>query len=142
MPKTGLTQKRIEELRNDRYRRKRDLRLKNEADIRNFVNDVGICLLFPVRGLEIPNVYQAVAGYQKGTTPEHHDPAISLTWNTKDRSLDKHWWYYGKLLKGKATLVSFNLLPHFYALSENFGGEDDYLHEYEAGTLSADARNI
>lgn len=128
-------------LRNERYHRKRNLRLTNADAIRVFVDDVGVCLLFPVQGIEMPNVYQAVAGFEKDTTSKHNDPHISLTWNTKDRALDKRWWYYGKLIKGKATLVSLDLLPCFYALSENFG-DDDYLHEYEAGTLSADARNI
>ena len=41
------------------------------------------------------------------------------------------WWFYGKLLRHKATLVSLDFLPNFYALSENFGDyEHDYLEEY------------
>lgn len=137
-----LTPARIAALRDARYRRKRSLRLKDADDIRAFVDDVGVCLLFPIQGIEMPNVYQAVAGGEKALTPQHDDPHIALTWNTKDQALDKRWWYYGKLIKGKATLVSLDLLPHFYALSENFGGEDDYLHEYQSGALSADAKNI
>lgn len=129
-------------MRNARYRRARNLRLRDADGIREFVNDVGLCLLFPVQGLEMPNVYQAVAGFAKQTTPQHDDPTISLTWNTKDRALDQRWWYYGKLIKAKATLASFEVLPQLYALSENYGEPDDYLHEYEAGTLSADAKNI
>jgi hypothetical protein len=128
--------------RNTRYRRLRNLRLRNADDIREFVDDVGLCLLFPVQGIEMPNVYQAVAGFAKDTTPKHDDPTISLTWNTKDRSLDQRWWYYGKLIKGKSTLASLDVLPSLYALSSNFGDPDDYVHEYEAGTLSAEAKNI
>jgi hypothetical protein len=139
---TRLTFAQIQKRREERYRLRKTLRLKDADDIRHFVNEVGVCLLFPVQNVEMPNVYQAVAGYAKDMTPKHDDPAISLTWNTKDRSLDKRWWYYGKLLRNKATLVSLDLLPAFYALSENFGEEDDYLHEYQAGTLSADAKNI
>jgi hypothetical protein len=76
-------------------------------------------------------------------TSKHDDPVISLTWNTKDKALDQRWWYYGKLIRGKATLLSFEMLPYFYALSENFGNdEEDYLTEYEGGTLTADAKNI
>lgn len=142
MGEGSLTLKHIEALRNERYHRRRDLRLTNENDIRRFVDDAGVCLLFSAQGIEMPNVYQAVAGYAKGMTAKHNDPAISLTWGTKDRSLNQRWWYYGKLLKGKATLVSLDLLPSFYALSENFGSDDDYLLEYEAGTLSNDAKNI
>jgi hypothetical protein len=137
-----LTLAQIQKRRDERYRLRKTLRLKDADDIRQFVNEVGVCLLFPVQNVEMPNVYQAVAGYAKDMTAKHDDPAISLTWNTKDRSLDQRWWYYGKLLRNKATLVSLELLPAFYALSENFGEEDDYLHEYQAGMLSADAKNI
>lgn len=118
-------------------------RLKDAKAIQAFVNARGVCLLFPVQNMDMPNVYQAVAGYDKDMTAKHDDYAISLTWNTKDNALDKRWWYYGKLLRSKATLVSLDLLPCFYALSENFGNEaEDYLEEYEAGALSADAKNI
>lgn len=99
-------------------------------------------MLFPVNGIEMPNVYQGVAGSRREVAVSNRDPVIGLTWNTKDKALDKRWWYYGKLVKGKATLVSLDLFPNFYALSENFGDDDDYLTEYEAGTLSADAKNI
>jgi hypothetical protein len=137
-----LTLAQVQALRNERYHRKRQLHLADAEDIRAFVGEVGLCLLFPVQGIEMPNVYQAVAGFEKDTTSKHNDPHISLTWNTKDRALDKRWWYYGKLIKGKATLVSLDLFPCFYALSENFGDDDDYLVEYQAGTLSNEAKNI
>ncbi len=137
-----LTLKQIESLRNERYRRRRDLRLTDENAIRRFVDEAGVCLLFSAQGVEMPNVYQAVAGFAKHMTAKHNDPVISLTWGAKDRSLNRRWWYYGKLLKGKATLVSLDLFPSFYALSENFGDDEDYLLEYEAGTLSNDAKNI
>ena len=38
--------------------------------------------------------------------------------------------------------ISFDLLPYFYALSENFGELDDYLQEYEDGKLTAEAKAI
>jgi hypothetical protein len=129
-------------LRDQRYRRSQKLRLRTADDIRGFVNDVGLCLLFPVNNIEIPNVYQAVCGAPKDTDTTLRDANIGLTWNTKDGALDKRWWYYGKLIKSKATLVSLDLFPNFYALSDNFGDPDDYLAEYVAGTLSADAKNI
>ena len=142
VPKQTLTLAQAQALRNRRYHRTPGLRLRNADDIRKFVDDVGICLLFAAKGIEIPSVFQAVAGFEKDLTPKHDDSTISLTWNTKDQSLDKRWWYYSKLLKGKATLISLELLPCFYALSSNFGDPDDYLNEYEAGTLTAEARNI
>ena len=129
-------------LRDQRYHRKPGLRLRNVEDIRQFVAEVELCLLFPVQTLEMPSLYQAVCGHANPTDTSLRDTNIGLTWNTKDHALDKRWWYYGKLVKSKATLVSMDLFSSFYALSENFGDPDDYLTEYEAGTLSADAKNI
>jgi uncharacterized protein YcaQ len=56
--------------------------------------------------------------------------------------LSARQWYYAKLLRGKATLVSLEVMPYFYALSENFGSADDYLAEYEAGRLSQEAKAV
>lgn len=128
--------------RQRRYRRLPALRCQNADDIRNFVNEVGFCMLFPVQGVELPNVYHAVAGFEKEMTAKHDDPSISLTWGTKDQSLNKRWWFYAKYIRGKATLIALDLLPYFYALSENLGDEDDYLQEYQDGKLSTDAKNI
>jgi hypothetical protein len=138
-----LTLAALDQQRARNFQQTDKLRLKDVAAIRKFVDARGISMLFPINGIVLPNVYQAVAGYAKDMTAKHDDPTISLTWNTKDQSLDKRWWFYAKLLRGKATLLSLDMLPNFYALSENFGNdEEDYLTEYEAGTLTADAKNI
>ncbi len=39
-------------------------------------------------------------------------------------------------------MVSLEVLPHFYALSERVGDLDDYLLGYETGRLSREARQI
>ena len=60
-----------------------------------------------------------------------------------NQSLDKKWWYYGKLIRDKATLIGLDFLPNFYALSENFGDyEQDYLEEYRTGQLTSEARQV
>jgi hypothetical protein len=38
--------------------------------------------------------------------------------------------------------VSLELLPYFYALSENFGDLSDYLQEYEDGKMTAEAKVV
>ncbi len=138
-----LTLEALNQQRARRFHMSDKLRLKSATAIRAFVDEAGFCMLFPIQGIVLPNVYQAVAGFAKDMTAKHDDPVLSLTWGTKDTALDKRWWYYGKLLRGKATLISIAMLPQFYALSENFGNdEEDYLEEYNAGALSADAKNI
>lgn len=64
---------------------------------------------------------------------ERDDPDIGKCWGWKDQALAKRWWYYGKFLRRRATLVSLAELPYFYALSENYGSLDDYLQEYAEG---------
>ena len=92
--------------------------------------------------VETPNLFHAIAGRVRPVPMEHGDPDISKCWGWKDQSLDKKWWYYGKLLRRRATLVSLEMLPYFYALSENLGLLDDYLAEYEDGKLTAEAKAV
>jgi hypothetical protein len=137
-----LTLTQIKDLRERRYHRRPELALQTVEDAIAFLDDVGFCFLFPIKGVELPSLWDAVCGRVKPVPNEHHDPHIQKTWGWKDTSLDKHWWYYGKLLRKKATLVSLKLLPFFYALSENYGDPEDYLHQYHDGRLSHEAKLI
>jgi hypothetical protein len=129
--------------REARYRRRMDLRVTTKEEARRFVDDVGYCFLFPIQGIEMPSLWDAIAGRVIKTSPQHRGYEIERTWGWKDESLGLRMWYYGKLIRSKATLASLKFLPHFYALSENFGDyESDYLDEYRAGQLSAEARAI
>lgn len=106
------------------------------------MNDVGLCVLFPVQCMELPSLWGAIDG-STGPLPHHHDDeALAKTWRRKDTLPAQKLIYYGKLLRGKATLLALDLLPSFYALSPNFGGEADYLVEYKVGQLSREARDI
>ena len=124
------------------YRRTPDRRLWTVKDARAFVEEVGCCHFWPIKGVETPNLFHAIAGRERPVPMEHGDPDISKCWGWKDDSLDKRWWYYGKFLRRRATLVSFEMFPYFYALSENYGSLDDYLQEYEDGLMTAEARAI
>ena len=91
----------------------------------------------------MPSLWDAIAGRVVKTYSSHSGYEIERTWGWKDDALNKKWWYYGKLIRHKATLVSLDFLPNFYALSENYGDyEHDYLEEYHAGRLSAEAKAI
>lgn len=126
-----------------RYRRRLNLRITSPAQAVKFVNAVGFCFLFPIQKMELPSLWDAIAGRVVKTYPDHKGYEIERTWGWKDESLNKKWWYYGKLIRGKATLISLDFLPNFYALSENFGDyEHDYLAEYKTGQLSAEAKQI
>ena len=89
----------------------------------------------------MPSLWTAVAG-DRPVADKHDDPG-HITWGWKDRALDKKMWYYGKILRKKATMVSLEVAPYFYALSENYGApEEDYLIAYEEGRLSQAAKQV
>jgi hypothetical protein len=131
------------EQREARYRRRMNLRVTTKEQAVTFVNDVGFCFLFPIQGVELPSLWDAVAGRVMKTTNKHSGYEIERTWGWKDEALRQRLWFYGKLLRSRATLVSLDFLPNFYALSENYGDyEHDYLDEYRTGALSAEAKTI
>jgi hypothetical protein len=137
-----VSQNRVVEQREYNYRRTPERRIQTVEEARAFVEETGFCHFWPIKGAELPNLFHAIAGRERPVPMEHDDPDISKCWGWKDRSLDQKWWYYGKLLKRRATLVSLTELPYFYALSENLGDLNDYRQEYADGQLTAEAKTI
>lgn len=137
-----VSQEWLAEQRDYNYRRTPERRIQTQEEARAFIEEVGFCHLWPIKGAELPNLLHAIAGRARSVPEEHGDPDGSRCWGWKDQALGKRWWYYGKLLRRRATLVSLDLLPAFYACSENFGDLDDYLEEYRAGMLTAEAKRI
>lgn len=133
---------RILRMRDHRWRRTRARRLRTPAEARRFVRTVGFCLFWPTEGIEMPNLLHAIAGNARPLAAGYNDASIGKSWSWKDEALDKRWWYYGKLLRRRSTLVSLDLLPAFYALSENYGDPQDYVMEYHEGRLSAEAKAV
>jgi hypothetical protein len=132
----------ILEQRNMRYRRTPERRIQMVEDARAFVEDLGFCFLWPIKDIEMPSLFHAIAGRVRSVPMKHNDPDLSKCWGWKDRALGLRWWYYSKMLRRRATLISLDLLPYFYACSENYGGLDDYMDEYRAGTMSAEAKGL
>jgi len=108
---------------------------------RRFVDARGFIYFWPIKGIDLPSLWTAVAG-ERPVADQHDDPG-HVTWGWKDGALDKKIWYYGKILRRKATILSLAVAPYFYALSENFGSpEEDYLIAYHEGRLTQSAKQI
>ena len=118
------------------------MRLRNSQQALAFIEDVGFCYLFPVRGVEMPTLWEGICGESRELPHHHDDRELGYAWDWKDELPSRGVVYYGKLLRQKPTLVSLELLPYFYALSENYGEIDDYLIEYEDGKLSEEAKRV
>ena len=107
----------------------------------SFVNQRGFVFFWPIKGIDLPSLWTAVAG-DRPVADKHDDPA-HVTWGWKDNALPKRIWYYGKILRRKATMISLEVVPYFYALSGNYGSpEEDHLIAYEEGRLTLAAKNI
>jgi len=137
-----LTTSQLEALRDRRYHRTQKLRVRTEDEAKAFVDEVGFCYLFGDRTVEMPTLWEAVCGERRSVPRHHRDPDLGRTWRWKDTLPSRGEIYYGKLLRGKPTLVSLQWLPYFYALSPNYGEVEDYLLEYEEGRMSAEAKAI
>jgi len=116
-------------------------RLKTKDEAIDFVKERGFIYFWPIKEVLLPSLWVAVAG-DRPVADKHDDPG-HITWNWKDSSLGTHDWYYAKVLRKKATLIAMDVVPYFYALSENYGDpEGDYLTLYEQGRLSQEAKVI
>lgn len=106
-----------------------------------FVNERGFVYFWPITGVTFPSLWSAVAG-DRPVADAHDDPG-HVTWRWKDALLGRRQWYYAKVLRSRATMISLKAVPYFYALSENYGDpENDYLQLYEDGQLSLAAKAI
>lgn len=108
---------------------------------REYINSRGFIYFWPIKGIDLPSLWTAVAG-NRVVADKHDDPG-HITWGWKDNALGKKIWYYAKILRKKATMISLDVVPYFYALSENYGSpEEDYLLAYEEGRLSQAAKQV
>ena len=116
-------------------------RVASSKAARDFIDSRGFVYFWPIKGIDLPSLWTAVAG-NRVVADKHDDPG-HVTWRWKDNALDKKTWYYAKVLRKKATMISLDIAPYFYALSENFGSpEEDYLLAYEEGRLTQAAKQI
>jgi len=116
-------------------------KLSSPAHARDFVNARGFVYFWPIKGIDFPSLWTAVAG-DRPVANEHDDPG-HVTWRWKDNALDQRIWYYGKVLRRKATMISLEVAPYFYALTENYGDyREDYLIPYEDGRLPQGAKQV
>ena len=116
-------------------------KLSSPAQAQDFVNARGFVYFWPIKGIDFPSLWTAVAG-DRPVANEHDDPG-HVTWRWKDNALDQRIWYYGKVLRRKATMISLEVAPYFYALTENYGDyREDYLIPYEDGHLPQGAKQV
>jgi hypothetical protein len=136
-----LTLGNIQEYRSSTFCFDNKYRLKTKDDAVKYVNQRGYIYFWPITGISLPSLWGAVSGDRP--VPNEHDDPGHITWDWKDSLLGKHVWFYGKILRKKATIISMDIAPYFYALTENYGSpEDDYLTIYEQGRMTQEAKAV
>lgn len=116
-------------------------RIEHREQAIDFVNQRGFVYFWPIKDIVFPSLWTAVAG-NRPVADEHDDPG-HITWGWKDSLLGGQAWYYAKVLRKRATMISMEMAPYFYALTENYGvPEEDHLILYEQGRLTQEAKVI
>lgn len=123
-------------LERHRERLTRDHRVRNGAQLIEFVNDVGFCFAFTAaEGLPIPACFDHLS-------TKDIDRKWGWIWGWKDELAADKKLYYGPILWRKPSFVSMKLLPLLYATHGRAGEPDDHLEDVKAGRLSEVARRI
>lgn len=130
----SLSQSQLNQYRAQTFRTAPGLRLHSPDQAVDFVNQRGFIFFWPIKNVSFPSLWAAVAGDRP--VPDEHDDPGHVTWGWKDSLLGKRRWYYGRVLCKRNSMIALDVLPYFYALSPNYGNfEEDYLIDYEAGSL-------
>lgn len=117
------------------------LTISTPEDALRWVNERGFVYFWPITGVTFPSLWVTVAG-SRPVGDAHDDPG-HITWGWKDGALGKRQWYYAKILRRKATMISMEIAPYFYALSENYGSpEEDHIIAYQEGRLTLAAKQV
>ncbi len=136
-----LSTDRLTTYRAETYHLRPDLRVLTREQAIDFVNRRGFAYFWPIQGVLLPSLWAAVAGERP--VPNEHDDPGHVTWGWKDELLGARRWYYAKVLRKKATFIALDVVPTFYALSENYGEPaQDYLLQYQEGRMTFEAKAV
>ena len=131
----------LAEYRQKTFRTSASLRLRSQQEAVRFVNERGFVLFWPSKGITMPSLWNAVAGDRP--VPDDHDDPAHVSWSWKDELLDKHVWYYGRVLHKRNTIISLETIPYFYALSPNYGDPEAEINDlYYQGLIPMEAKII
>lgn len=117
--------------------------IRTIAQAARYIDRVGFCLLFPIKGLRLPSLWGALKGKSQGfCLVAAWDKDAERLWAWKDELPRKQLAYYGKYFRGKGSLLSLEFLPSFYCLEGNHGTRNEYERLYREGKITVDAHAV
>ena len=120
------------------------MKVRTISQAARFIDRVGFCLLFPIKGLRLPSLWAAVKGKSPrnfSLTADWDDDAQRL-WEWKDELPRRRLAYSGGYFRGRKSLLSLAFLPCFYRLENNYSAPDEYERLYREGRITADAHAV
>ena len=139
--KDQISTKKLISYRAQTFRTATGKQIKSKEQAIDFVKQRGFVFFWPIKDILLPSLWVAVAG-DRPVADAHDDPG-HVTWGWKDSMLGTRRWYYAKVLRKRATMISQELAPYFYALTENYGSpEEDYLIQYMQGEMTQEAKSV
>jgi hypothetical protein len=116
-------------------------RVLTPAEAVKFIDATGYCMLFPVKNTPLPSLYYAVT--RRGLRGQWKwDQYSSMVWRWKDELPRRRRAFYAKYFRGRGTLISLQLLPHFLAMCDSAVLPGDCERFYSEGRIRNDARII
>lgn len=127
----------VEEYRDERWSRDPTRLVDTVVAAERFVEQVGFASCLTDSRRPGPSLYVAVCGRRDAVLPRNvqKDPETSLAWQLKDQMIRRGRVYYGKLARGRSTLIAPRMIPFFHAI---WGVR----RREEKQRLSADARAL
>jgi hypothetical protein len=95
------------------------MRVRTLGEAARFVDRSGFAYVFPDNRLPLPSLWGAVQGNPlRRMEPDEWDftKPVARAWDLKDALGEKRRAWYGRLIRGKATLVSLEMLPALFRL--------------------------
>jgi hypothetical protein len=116
-PKPQIPPK-IEEYRDERWRREGMRQVETAHDAERFIEQAGFAACMTDSRRPGPSLYVAVCGRRDAVMPRNvqKDPESSLTWRLKDEIVRRGTVYYAKLARGKAMFLAPRMIPYFHAI--------------------------
>jgi hypothetical protein len=101
------------------------MRVRTLREAARFVDRAGFAYVFPDNKVPLPSLWGAVQGNPlRQMEPDEWDftKPVARAWDLKDALGEKRRAWYGRLIRGKATLVSLEMLPPLFRLVGNREG--------------------
>jgi hypothetical protein len=108
----------IDEYRDERWRREGTRQVETALDAEGFIEQIGFAACLADSRRPGPSLYVAVCGRRDAVMPRNvqKDTEASLTWVLKDEIVRRGKVYYAKLARGKTMFLAPRMIPYFHAI--------------------------